>query len=135
MILLSKIVKYVNTNLHRCKEPEHLFFIKKPIVCLIITSMSIFQCLGSVQVSFLDYCCTVWVLLHRSIMGLYAYVQLNQNAMKNCFTNKKVTVSTKKTTHVWYTQLWAYISSLNKSTCLYFGAFLSFVPIRFYDQK
>jgi len=64
--------------------------------------MSIFQCFGSVQVSFMEYCWTIWVLLHRFIMGLHACVQLYQNALKHYVTNEKVSVLTEKTTLVWY---------------------------------
>ena len=99
----SKICEYQPSQVHWTltiifNEEHILAQLNRFIVCLIITCMSIFQCVGSVQVSFMEYCCTIWVLLHRSIMGLYAYVQLYQNALKHFFTNQKVSVLPKKTT-------------------------------------
>ena len=106
----SKICEYQPSQVHRTLttifyEEHILALLNTFIVCLIITCMSIFQCLGSVQVSFMEYCCNIWVLVHCSIMGFYAHVQLYQNALEHYFTNEKVSLLTKKTTLVWYTQL------------------------------
>ena len=70
----SKICEYQPSQVHRIPTTifyeEHILAqLNTFIVCLIITCMSIFQCVGSVQVSFMEYCCTIWVLSHRSIIG------------------------------------------------------------------
>ena len=103
----SKICEYHTSQVHRnlttiFYEEHILAQLKTFIVWLIITFMSIFKCLGSVQVSFMKYCCNIWVLEHCSIMDFYAHVQLYKNALKHYFTNEKVSVLTNKTTLVIY---------------------------------
>ena len=99
----SKICEYQLSQVHR--TPTTIFY-EEHIYCLTNNYFLVnIKCLGSVQVSFMEYCCNIWVLVHCSIMGLYAHVQLYQNAWKHYFTNQKVSVLTNKTTLVWYTQL------------------------------
>ena len=67
-----------------------------PIICVIIICKSNVQCVGNVDVSYVDYCCTFWVLFNCSITASYAHAQLYQNAMQMILSIKKKTGLTRE---------------------------------------
>ena len=82
----SIIWSYQSSHLHIIQtnnffKENFMALLNTPIICLIITWKSNFQCVGNVDVSYMDYCCTIWVLFNCSIRAWYAHTQLYQNAM------------------------------------------------------
>ena len=65
-----------HTNLHICISSRQITFYEEnlmallytPFICLIITCESNFQCVGNVDVSYMDYCCTIWVLFNCCLL-------------------------------------------------------------------